>query len=68
MWQDPIIAEIHQTRDQISQAHGNDMHAIFVAAQRGELAKSLVSLESMPDQQGTPADPRAAALLQREVG
>ena len=41
MWQDPIVAEIHQTRDRISAAHGDDLHAIFVAAQRGELVQPL---------------------------
>ena len=39
MWQDPIVAEIHQIRDNISEAYGDDLHAIFAAAQRGELVK-----------------------------
>lgn len=38
MWQDPVVSEIHQTRDRISQAYGDDLHAIFAAAQRGELS------------------------------
>ncbi len=41
MWQDPIVTEIHQTRARISEAYGNDLHAIFAAAQRGELAQPL---------------------------
>lgn len=41
MWRDPIIEEIHRTREKIADAYGNDMHAIFVAAQRGELANAL---------------------------
>nr|VFK09980.1 MAG: hypothetical protein BECKLPF1236A_GA0070988_1003011 [Candidatus Kentron sp. LPFa] len=41
MWRDPIIAEIHRTREKLSQAHGNDLYAIFLAARRGELAKAL---------------------------
>ncbi|MGZ8216516.1 hypothetical protein [Methylomagnum sp.] len=41
MWRDPIIEEIHRTREKIAAAYGNDMHAIFLAAQRGELAKAL---------------------------
>ncbi len=43
MWQDPIVAEIYKTREKISQAYGNDIHAIFAAAQRGELSKPLIS-------------------------
>jgi hypothetical protein len=44
MWQDPIVTEIHQTRERISQSYGNDLHAIFMAAQRGELSKPLASV------------------------
>ena len=43
MWLDPIVAEIHQTREKLSQAYGDDLHAIFAAAQRGELSKPLDS-------------------------
>ena len=39
MWLDPIVAEIHQTREKLSQAYGDDLHAIFAAAQRRELSK-----------------------------
>lgn len=39
MWQDAIVSEIHQTREKISKAFGDDIHAIFAAAQRGDLAK-----------------------------
>jgi hypothetical protein len=39
MWQDPILQEIYATRDRISNAYGNDLHAIVVAAQRGDLSK-----------------------------
>jgi hypothetical protein len=42
MWQDPIIEEIHQTRQQIAEAFGNDMHAICEAARRGELHKAFI--------------------------
>ena len=41
MWQDPIVAEIHQTRERISQHFGNDIHVIFAAAKRGELSIPL---------------------------
>ena len=37
MWHDPIIAELHDTRQKISLAHGDDIHTIFLAAQHGEL-------------------------------
>lgn len=41
MWHDPIIEEIHQTREKIAAAYGNDLHAIFMAARLGELATAL---------------------------
>ena len=41
MWLDPSVAEIHQTRGKLSQAYGDDLHAIFAAARRGELSKPL---------------------------
>ena len=41
MWQDPIVAEIHQAREKIARHFGNDIHAIFAAAQRGELSIPL---------------------------
>ena len=41
MWQDPIVAEIHQTRERIARYFGNDVHAIFAAAKRGELSIPL---------------------------
>jgi hypothetical protein len=44
MWQDPIVTEIHQTRERIAQSYGNDLHAIFMAAQRGELSKPIASV------------------------
>ncbi len=68
MWQDPIVADIHQIREKLSQAYGNDLHAIFVAAQRGELAKGLGAQESKA-QQGVPAvRPASAALLLQQAG
>jgi hypothetical protein len=39
MWNDPIIEDLHQTRDRISRKHGGDFHEIFEAAKRGELTK-----------------------------
>jgi len=68
MWQDPVVAEIHQIREKLSQAYGNDLHAIFVAAQRGELAKALGAQESKA-QQYVPADrPASAASPLRQAG
>ena len=68
MWQDPIVAEIHQTREKISQLYGNDLHAIFAAARRGELSKPLVSPASNAAQQGAPADRPASASLWQDGG
>ena len=53
MWLDPIVAEIHQTRAKLSQAYGDDLHAIFAAAQRGELSKPLDSPAGNVAPQGT---------------
>ncbi len=39
MWSDPIIEDLHKTRDRISREHGGDLHEIFEAARRGELTK-----------------------------
>ena len=43
MWQDPILQEIYATRERISNAYGNDLHAIVVAAQRGDLSRGRTS-------------------------
>lgn len=36
MWKDPIVEEIHQIREQISQQHGNDLHTIVEYFQERE--------------------------------
>jgi len=56
MWQDPVVAEIHETREKISQAYDNDIHKIFVAAQCGELSKLFILPASGMAEQGTQAD------------
>jgi hypothetical protein len=43
MWHDPIVEEIHQTRERIAQMYDNDIHAIFEAARHGELSKQLIA-------------------------
>ena len=43
MWTDHIVEEIHATRERIANFYDNDMHAIFLAAQRGELGKGLIA-------------------------
>lgn len=68
MWRDPIIAEIHQTRDKISRSYGNDLHAIFTAAQRGELSKAPILSEGHAPPQGAPADRFATAALRQDGG
>jgi hypothetical protein len=55
MWQDPIVAEIHQAREEIAKIYGNDLHAIFEAAQRGDLSARSVSLQRVNNQQGASA-------------
>jgi hypothetical protein len=45
MWQDPLVAEIHQIRDDISASYGHDLHAIFAAAQRGDLSKNAANYD-----------------------
>lgn len=69
MWQDPLVAEIHQIREQIAQAHGNDIHALCEAARRGELSRPQPVEPTSMAQQGAPADTPAcgepAAYLER---
>ncbi len=57
MWQDPIVAEIHRIREQIAQAHGNDIHAICEAARRGELSRPQPAQSTGMAQQGVAPDP-----------
>ena len=68
MWQDPIVAEIHQIRDKISQDYGNDLHAIFAAAQRGDLSNPPSLLPSDGDKQGVAPGPQVSDSLQRRAG
>jgi hypothetical protein len=42
MWQDPIIAEIHKTREKISLSFGDDIHAICEAARKKEAARKML--------------------------
>ena len=61
MWQDPLVAEIHQTREKIALAYGNDIHAICEAARRGELSKPVSSRSANMAQQTLAADAPQAA-------
>jgi hypothetical protein len=65
MWQDPIVEEIHQTREKIAQAYGNDIHAICEAARHGKLSKPLASsAPELAEQRAPAAHPAAASLRQ----
>ena len=68
MWQDPIVAEIHRILDKISQDYGNDLHAIFAAAQRGDLSNPPSLLPSHAGQQGVAPDTQVSHSLQRRDG
>lgn len=67
MWVDPIVAEIHQTREKLSQAYGDDLHAIFAAARRGELSKPLDSPAGNAAQPGALTG-RLASVSRRQDG
>ncbi|KOR29260.1 hypothetical protein TI03_02740 [Achromatium sp. WMS1] len=45
MWQDPIIEEIHQIREEIAKKYEDDLRKIFLAAQRSELS-NLITKEA----------------------
>ena len=38
-WQDPVISEIHLTREKIAARFGNSIHAMCEAARLGQLGK-----------------------------
>ena len=65
MWQDPLIAEIHQTREQIALAYGNDIHAICEAARRGELSRWVPAQPANEALQDDPSDHIASASLRQ---
>ena len=65
MWQDPLIAEIHQTREQIALAYGNDIHAICEAARRGELSRPVSGRPVNMAPQDTPSSNLASASLRQ---
>ena len=68
MWHDPLVAEIHETREIIAQAYSNDIHAICEAARRGELSKSPFAKPVSAAKKGVPADHLASASLRRDAG
>ena len=65
MWQDPLIAEIHQTREQIALAYGNDVHAICDAARRGELSRPISDRPVHMAPQDAPSSSLASASLRQ---
>jgi hypothetical protein len=65
MWQDPLVTEIHKIREQIAQAHGNDIHAICEAARRGELSRPLPTPPTDMAQPVVAPDGLAAASLRQ---
>jgi hypothetical protein len=68
MWQDPLVAEIHQIREEIAQTYGNDIHAICEAARRGELSIPPSIQPGGAAQQGAPADVPASASQRQKHG
>jgi hypothetical protein len=45
MWEDPIVAEVHRTREKLAAEHNYDIDAYFAAARRRQasLGNRLVS-------------------------
>ena len=40
IWQDPVISEIHLTREKIAARFGNSIHAMCEAARLGQLGQT----------------------------
>ncbi len=40
-WQDPILLELHATRERLANEYGNDIRAICEAARRGNLCVNV---------------------------
>lgn len=48
MWNDPIIDEIHKTRDQHAAKFGHDMRRIFEDLKRQEKESGLITVSLPP--------------------
>lgn len=60
MWEDPIVAEVHRIREELSAAHDFDVQAIFadLRNRQSSLGSQLVRPKKQPKQ-----SPSAAAGL-----
>jgi hypothetical protein len=54
MWEDPIVAEVHRTREQLSAAFDFDVKAIFADLRRRQAG--LGSRLVFPERRAEPAD------------
>ena len=41
LWQDPILLDLHATREKLASAYGNDIRSICEAARMGHLSAGL---------------------------
>ena len=67
MWEDPIVAEVHRTRQELAAAFDFDVKAIFADLRKRQaaLGARLVSPKSQPNQ--ALQSPGAATLISRDT-
>jgi len=55
MWEDPIVAEVHRTRQELAEQFGFDVHAIVadIRKRQAALGSRLVSLAKSGEPGGT---------------
>jgi hypothetical protein len=63
MWEDPIVAEIHRTREKLAAEYNNDVGAFFA-----DVRKRQALLGSRLVRQRKPAEPTAEADRGRHSG
>jgi hypothetical protein len=63
MWEDPIVAEVHRTREKLAAEYNYDIGAFFA-----DVRKRQASLGSRLVRQRRPADPTAEADRGRRSG
>ena len=73
MWEDPIVAEVHRTREELAEKFGFDVNAIVadIRQRQAALGSRLVSLakpaepDAAPDRSGVSGASAAASQSRR---
>ena len=63
MWEDPIVAEVHRTREKLAAEHGFDVKAMFA-----DLRKRQAALGGRLVPQGKRGEPTVEGDRGRDVG